>query len=250
MENDKSHVGLHCLKIRNLSVKRGGTVILENVNLHIHCGGITAVIGRNGAGKSTLLKAILKEIPSEGEVEFSGHDGKKSPVPAHRLRPPKPGSGSRFPATVLDMSQSLTSRWPAFLPPRKKDRERLRTHFARFNADGLLDKQLGRLSGGELQRVLLGVATLPKPDLLILDEPVSGVDQAGLLLFYDLLDQLKVTDDMVILLVSHDLPYVRRCADQAILLDKTVEAAGTPEEVFRSAAFARAFGKEKGEEAL
>ncbi len=79
MENDKSHVGLHCLKIRNLSVKRGGTVILENVNLHIHCGGITAVIGRNGAGKSTLLKAILKEIPSEGEVEFSGHDGKKVP---------------------------------------------------------------------------------------------------------------------------------------------------------------------------
>lgn len=250
MENDKNHVGLHCLKVRNLSVKRGGTAILENVNLHIHCGGITAVIGRNGAGKSTLLKAILKEIPSEGEVEFSGHDGKKVPSLRIGYVPQSLALDPGSPATVLDMAQSLTSRWPAFLPPRKKDRERLKTHFVRFNADGLLDKQLGRLSGGELQRVLLGIATLPKPDLLILDEPVSGVDQAGLLLFYDLLDQLKVTDDMVILLVSHDLPYVRRCADQAILLDKTVEAAGTPEEVFRSAAFARAFGKEKGGESV
>lgn len=91
--------------------------------------------------------------------------------------------------------------------------------------------------------MLLGVATLPKPDLLVLDEPVSGVDQAGLQLFYQLLDRLKEAEDMVILLVSHDLPYVRRSAAQVILLDKTVEAAGTPEEVFRSAAFAHAFGE-------
>ncbi|MCI9413665.1 MAG: metal ABC transporter ATP-binding protein [Clostridiales bacterium] len=246
MDTHETHRGLHCLQIADLSVVRGGSSILEHVNLHIHCGGLTAVIGRNGAGKSTLLRAILGELPYTGRIEFSGHDGKKVP----RLRigyvPQTLSIDAGAPATVYDMMLSLTSRWPVFLPRRKKDRERLSAHLARFNAAPLLDRQLGGLSGGELQRVLLAAATLPRPDLLILDEPVSGVDQAGLDLFYDLLNRLKVTDDMVILLVSHDLDYVRRCADQVILLDKTVEMAGPPDRVFTSEAFARSFGQEKG----
>ena len=82
----------------------------------------------------------------------------------------------------------------------------------------LLDRPAGRLSGGELQRVLLAVATLPMPDLLVLDEPVSGVDRAGLRDFYALLDDLKATADMVILLVSHDLDFVRKSADRVVLL--------------------------------
>ena len=115
-------------------------------------------------------------------------------------------------------------------------------HFARFHAANLLDKPAGRLSGGELQRVLLAIATLPIPDILVLDEPVSGVDSAGLQMFYRLIQQLKTSEDMVILLVSHDLPYVRSQADRVLLLDKTVKAFGTPEEVFQHPAFAAAFG--------
>ena len=241
VQTERPHLGLHCLKIRHLGVTQGGTAILEDVNLHIHCGGITAVIGRNGAGKSTLLKAILKEIPSTGTVEFSGHDGRSIP----RLRigyvPQSLALDPGSPATVLDMAQSLTSRWPAFLPPRKKDRERLRAHLARFNADSLLDRQLGRLSGGELQRVLLGVATLPKPDLLVLDEPVSGVDQNGLESFYQTVDELKRTNHMAILLVSHDLDVVRRYADRVVLMQGTVVRQGDPENVFDSDEFAQVF---------
>ena len=89
--------------------------------------------------------------------------------------------------------------------------------------------------------MLLAIATIPTPDLLVLDEPVSGVDSAGLRQFYALLDRLKATDDMVILLVSHDLEYVRRHADRVVLLDRGVEASGTPETVFASEAFRRAF---------
>ena len=241
VQTERPHLGLHCLKIRHLGVTQGGTAILDDVNLHIHCGGITAVIGRNGAGKSTLLKAILKEIPSTGTVEFSGHDGRSIP----RLRigyvPQSLALDPGSPATVLDMAQSLTSRWPAFLPPRKKDRERLRAHLARFNADSLLDRQLGRLSGGELQRVLLGVATLPKPDLLVLDEPVSGVDQNGLESFYQTVDELKRTNHMAILLVSHDLDVVRRYADRVVLMQGTVVRQGDPENVFDSDEFAQVF---------
>lgn len=239
-----SGCGLHCLKIEHITFRAGDALLLEDVNLHAHCGELTAVIGRNGAGKSTLLKAILGEIPCEGRVTFSGHSG--SPVsgrPRVGYVPQSLNLDPGSPATVYDLALAFTSGWPAFLPRRRKEEERLREHFARFDADALLDKLVGRLSGGELQRVLLAVATRPHPDLLILDEPVSGVDNEGLRRFYEMLEQLRRTDDMVILLVSHDLDYVSRHADRVVLLDRSVQAAGTPEQVFSSPAFAAAFPK-------
>ena len=239
-----SGCGLHCLKIEHITVRAGDALLLEDVNLHAHCGELTAVIGRNGAGKSTLLKAILGEIPCEGRVTFSGHSG--SPVsgrPRVGYVPQSLNLDPGSPATVYDLALAFTYGWPAFLPRRRKEEERLREHFARFDADALLDKLVGRLSGGELQRVLLAVATRPHPDLLILDEPVSGVDNEGLRRFYEMLEQLRRTDDMVILLVSHDLDYVSRHADRVVLLDRSVQAAGTPEQVFSSPAFAAAFPK-------
>ena len=238
-----SSCGLHCLKISDIGVTADGKTLLQNVNLHIHCGQLTAIIGRNGAGKSTLLKAILGEIPHTGRVEFSGHNG--TPVLGGKPRigyvPQSLSIDSHTPATVYDMLLSLTSGYPAFFPKRRKTAENFREHLARFHAKELFDHPIGRLSGGELQRVLLAAATLPTPDLLILDEPVSGVDISGLAEFYGLLQQLKEQEDMVILLVSHDLEFVRRHADKVVLLDKTVQAFGSPDEVFATDAFYRAF---------
>ena len=97
----------------------------------------------------------------------------------------------------------------------------------------LIDKSIGDLSGGELQRVLLSIATLSNPNLLILDEPVSGIDKNGIRLFFDLINKQKTEHDMAIILVSHDLDMVRKYADKVILLDKTVIKQGTPDEVFR-----------------
>ncbi len=235
--------GLHCLKIEHITVAAGGKTLVKDVSLHAHCGELTAVIGRNGAGKSTLFAAILGLVPHRGEVVFSGHGGTPT-----RRRPrigyvPQsldvdPGS----PATVLDMAVTYTSRWPAFLPTPRRLRRDIAAHFARFGVAGLLDSPVGRLSGGELQRVLLALATRPHPDMLLLDEPVSGVDEAGLSLFYDLLEQLR-REDMVILLISHDLSYVRRHADRVVLLDTAALAVGAPEDVFAHPAFAAAFPK-------
>lgn len=236
-----SGCGLHCLKINHITVRAGGTTLVEDVSLHAHCGEVTAVIGRNGAGKSTLFKAILGEMPHEGEVIFTGHDGipsEKKPRIGYVPQSLNLDRGS--PATVQDLALSFTSRWPAFLPPSRRLRRELEEHFARFAAANLLDKPAGRLSGGELQRALLAIATRPHPDMLVLDEPVSGVDEAGLQLFYDLLRQLR-QDDMVILFISHDLPYVRRHADRVVLLDRRVLCSGTPAEVFASPAFQQAF---------
>lgn len=233
--------GLHCLKIQHISVTAGDNVLLRDVSLHAHCGELTAVIGRNGAGKSTLLKAILGEVTHTGNVVFSGHDGGTVDKLRIGYVPQSLSVDGGSPTTVYDMLASLVSRYPLFLPRRAKTVHRLREHLADFNAESLLDKKLGQLSGGETQRVLLAAATLPRPDLLILDEPVSGVDQAGLQLFYRILTRMQANADMVILLVTHDLPFVREHADRVLLLDHGVETIGTPEEVFASEGFRRAF---------
>lgn len=242
-----SECRLHCLKIHDIGVTVGGRTLLENVNLHAHCGELTAIIGRNGAGKSTLLKAILNEIKHRGHVEFSGHNG--TPVKGQRPRigyvPQSLALDSNSPATVYDMLQSLTGTYPVFLPRRRRTVERLTAHLERFRAAHLLDQRVGKLSGGELQRVLLAAAILPCPDLLILDEPVSGVDHSGLVEFYHVVEELKRTEDLVILMVSHDLEFVRCHADRVVLLDRTVQAVGTPDEVFTHSAFAAAFGREE-----
>lgn len=236
-----SHCGLHCLKIEHITVRASGQTLVEDVSLHAHCGEITAIIGRNGAGKSTLFKAILGEIPHTGEVVFTGHNGTPSKRhPRIGYVPQTLNIDSGNPASVLDIAVAYTSRWPAFLPVPRKLREKLRAHFARFDAADLLDKQAGRLSGGEWQRVLLAIATHPHPDMLVLDEPVSGVDTAGLAKFYDLLEQLR-QQDMVILIISHDLNFVRTHADRVVLLDGKVLVTGAPADVFASEPFAAAF---------
>ena len=235
------HCGLHCLKIEHITVRASGQALVEDVSLHAHCGEITAIIGRNGAGKSTLFKAILGEIPHEGEVVFTGHNGTPSKRrPRIGYVPQSLNIDGGNPASVLDIAVAYTSRWPAFLPVPTRVRARLKKHFARFDAADLLDKQAGRLSGGEWQRVLLAIATHPHPDMLVLDEPVSGVDTAGLSKFYDLLEQLR-REDMVILIISHDLEFVRTHADRVVLLDGKVLAKGAPVDVFASEAFAAAF---------
>lgn len=243
-----SGCGLHCLKLKHIGVTVGGQELLRDVNIHVHCGELTVLVGRNGAGKSTLLKALLGELPHTGQVEFSGHGG--VPVPQRKPRigyvPQSLSLDAGSPATVYDLLVTLTGVYPVFLPRRRKTVARLQEHLARFHAEALLDRPLGQLSGGELQRVLLAAATFPIPDLLVMDEPVSGVDRAGLAEFYQMIEELKAREDMVILLVSHDLEYVRQHADRVVLLDKTVEACGTPEEVFATKAFAAAFGETKG----
>lgn len=98
------------------------------------------------------------------------------------------------------------------------------------------------MSGGELQRVLLSLAVMDEPNLLLLDEPVSGIDQNGMDLFYETLDTLKNHYDLAVILISHDLDYVARYADQVILLDKTVVKQGSVRQVYESEEFTNLFG--------
>ena len=112
-----------------------------------------------------------------------------------------------------------------------------------MRAPEVIDRPVGRCSGGDLQRGLRAVALRPWPELLVLDGPVSGIDQNGLKMFLDTVNELRTGRHIAILLVSHDLRFVREYADHVVLLDKTVLIQGAPDPVFESEAFARVFGR-------
>ena len=147
-----------------------------------------------------------------------------------------------MPTSVYDMYASYISDKPVWLKKDKQLYNEVKENLKRFGAEQLIDKKVGNLSGGELQRILLAIATTPIPNLLILDEPVSGIDRNGIRDFYQILDELKVKYDMSIILVSHDLDLVKKFADKVILLDKKIIKQGKAEEVFESPEFKERFG--------
>lgn len=235
--------GLHCTKINHMSVKFGKDIILKDVNIHVHCGQLTVIIGRNGAGKSTLLKAILGEVEHTGNITFMDMKEKVAKRIKIGYVPQSINIEKHMPTTVYDLFASSICHIPVFLRKDHKIYQEIKNHLKLFGADKLIDKSIGDLSGGELQRVLLAIATKPTPNLLILDEPVSGIDRNGTKDFYEIVNNLKTQYDMSILLVSHDLDLVKKYADKVILLDKEVIKEGTPDEVFESLEFKKHFGQ-------
>ena len=241
--DEKKACGLHCTKINNISVKFGNDVILKNVSIHIHCGELTVIIGRNGAGKSTLLKAILGEVEHKGNIIFTDEKDNLTKKIKIGYVPQKLNIEKHMPTTVFDMFASCISYIPVFMKKDKKIYKEIKEHLKIFGVDRLIDKSIGDLSGGELQRVLIAMATKPIPNLLILDEPVSGIDKNGIRDFYQILNRLKAEYEMSIILVSHDLELANQYADRVILLDKEVIKEGTPQEVFESLEFKNRFGE-------
>ncbi len=235
--------GLHCTKINNIGVKIGNEEILKNVNIHIHCGELTVIIGRNGAGKTTLLKAILGEIEHTGNITFVDQKDNIAKKIKIGYVPQSINVEKHMPTTVYDLFASCITHIPVFLRKDKKIYEEIKEQLKIFGADSLIDKSIGDLSGGELQRVLIAIATKPTPNLLILDEPVSGIDRNGIKEFYKIISKLKSEYDMSIILVSHDLELAKKYADKVILLDKEVIKDGKPEDVFKSLEFKNRFGE-------
>ena len=227
--------------VNGRTVTAQGDALLSDVSVHIHCGQLTALVGPNGAGKTTFIRALLSQVPYRGVIEHQDAHGKHFGAIRTGYVPQHFPFDKQMPLTVCDLMASAMSARPVWLGVSRQVRERARETLAIARADSLIDRQLGRLSGGELQRVLLALALYPLPDLLILDEPVSGVDQNGLSLFLDVVTELTRTHHLAILLVSHDWAVVQKYADHVILLDKKVLAEGSAREVFESAAFREVF---------
>ncbi len=236
-----------CLRVQNLSVRIGSTQILQDVDLHVHCGEMVALIGPNGAGKSTLIKAILGQQDYEGVIAFSS-PGQRDRRPKIGYVPQSPAFDPGDPMSVADLFACCLSRRPAFLGISKAMREKIWECLDRVHGTELMDKRIGTLSGGELQRVLLAFALEPLPNILILDEPLSGVDVEGMQTLMDMLDEIRKTYDLSILMITHDFSMLPRYADQVALIDRTVRIQGTPEQVLSSEEFRTSFHLRGGAE--
>ena len=229
-----------CLRVENVSVKIGADRILKDVNLHVHCGELVALIGPNGAGKSTFLKAILGEQEYEGVIAFS-EPGKRSKKPRIGYVPQSPAFDPSDPVSVSDLFACCMSRRPAFLGLGRSMGDLVKECLERVHGEDLIAKRVGTLSGGELQRVLLALALEPMPNILILDEPLSGVDIEGMTNLMDMLDEIRKTYDLSILMTTHDFSTLPRYADQVVLIDHAVLCKGRPEAVLNSEEFKTAF---------
>lgn len=233
--------GLCKIKIENLGVKKGGEVLLSNVSFELHCGELTAVIGVNGAGKTTLVKAVLGEIRHEGKVSFESHDGERLSKITIGYVPQHLDFDRSAPVSVEDFLLTGRTDSPICFCKNKKIVKEIDKALELVGCKDLKKRSLGALSGGELQRIMLVNALYPLPELLILDEPVSGVDAVGSENFYEVIDSLRKHYHMAIAMVSHDLGIVKEFADNVILINKSVLKSGTPKDVFNSVEFKKSF---------
>ncbi len=234
-----------CLRVENMSVKIGTDYILRDMNLHVHCGQMVALIGPNGAGKSTFLRAVLGERDYSGVIAFS-EPGQRSKKPRIGYVPQSPAFDPSDPVSVADLFACCHSRRPAFLGYSKAMRAKTQECLDRVHGTDLIDKRVGTLSGGELQRVLLALALEPLPNILILDEPLSGVDVEGQIGLMDMLDEIRREYDLSILMTTHDFSMLPRYADKVVLIDHRIVVKGSPEAVLDSPEFRQTFHMKGG----
>ena len=241
------HCAEHCaVRIHDLGVRIGSVTILEKVTATVPRGVCTAIVGPNGAGKTTLTRAILGELPYSGVIEF-GREGKfTSRPPRFGYVPQKLNFDRDMPLTVLEYLASGLVRRPVFFGVSRKFRAQAADYLDQVECLKLIDRPLGALSGGELQRVLLAQALMQDPEILILDEPAAGIDFKGEQLLCELLEKFRRKLGFTQLMVSHDLSMVAAHAAHVICINRTVFAAGAPGEVLTPEVLHGTFGLHVG----
>jgi iron complex transport system ATP-binding protein len=218
----------------NLQVRYGDIVALRDVDLTVRTGSSLAVIGSNGSGKSTLLAALAGTIdPSAGSINVTG------PAPALVLQ--STDVDESLPITVRDtVSLARYATLGLFRPFRSTDRDTISRALARMAIDDLIDRQLHELSGGQRQRVLVAQGLAQDTDVLLLDEPTTGLDATSRAIILDVIDE-EVTSGRTVVMTTHDFDDARRC-DQVLLLNTAPIALGTPTAVLTEEHLRQAFG--------
>lgn len=221
-----------CTQLKDVTVSKEGVVLLDKINAHFHCNEIMAVVGPNGAGKTTLFRTLLGELHYTGEIKHHTHEGdKRMHQPIIGYVPQHMNFDKSTPITTFDLFAACMQKRPIWTRLTTSLRSEVEKALEEVNLSYAIDRKLGLLSGGELQRVLLALALHPKPDLLLLDEPISGVDVNGQRLFYETVQELKKKYHMAIVLITHEIGQLESICDRAILLNKTILASGNPKEV-------------------
>lgn len=228
----------------NVTVARNGNIILDAVSASVPRGSCTAIIGPNGAGKTTLLLALLGQLSFVGSIRLisvvKGLPQRIGYVP-QRLQ-----FDRGMPLSVLEFMVMGWQRLPLWFGVQRKLRQQALELLAMVKMEDRVSRQVGALSGGEMQRVLLALALSQTPDLLVLDEPASGVDFQGEQILCELLGNLRESLGFTQLMVSHDLVTVTHHATHVIALKRGVIAEGPPRAVLNSAVLTAMFGLHQG----
>ena len=228
---------INLLEIRDLAVTLGGNEILNQVNMDVKHGQIHALIGPNGAGKTTLIRSIMGGMPHKGTIRFLFSDTGRIGYVPQLLE-----FDHSVPITVFDFISLMLQRVPLFLSRRRNKRERIKKILGATHCQHLIDRLIGGLSGGEFRRVLLAQALSPAPELLLLDEPASNVDEHGARQFEKMIVQLKEDHGHSILMVGHDIQMMLRVADRVTAINRTVTFDGSPDELKDPGRIASLFG--------
>jgi len=203
------------LRVHDLTVIIEGHTLLESIDLTVSKEEIVTLIGPNGAGKTTLLRAILGFVkPSKGSIDMQDHV---------RI-------GYMPQKMTIDLSVVISVERFLRLSP-DADLKRVKEMLHLVRGDALSQKPLSGLSGGELQRVLLAKALMNRPQLLILDEPVQGVDIGGQDKLYQLIEEIRTRYKCAILIVSHDLHFVMATSDHVVCINHHICCAGSPDAI-------------------
>lgn len=227
------------LKVDNLSVKFHDHEILKDVSFSVNKGDVLAIVGPNGAGKSVLFRAILGLIPHSGQVHWSRNIRVNYAPQKFNIDRDIPLSvGEFFKFKTKNYKNIVKALEAVGLTDSKHDDYHIKKH--------ILGERLGWLSGGQLQRVLIAWAIIDNPDVLLFDEPTTGIDVGGEETIYNLLSKLNKERSMTILLISHELNIVYKYAANVLCLNKEMVCYGIPSEVLDPESLSKLYGGEAG----
>jgi zinc transport system ATP-binding protein len=215
------------LKVENLNVKLDEELIICNLSFEVNRGEVLTILGPNGAGKTVLLKTLLGIFPFEGKIEWK--KGIKIGYVPQRVPFIKD-----FPISIDEFFKLKTKN-------KNEIKEVLK--LVGFN-ESFLKKNLGELSSGQYQRILVAWALIGNPDVLLFDEPTTGIDISGEETIYRLLEKLKKEKNLTIILVTHDLSVVFKFSDYVICLNKCPICQGKPKEVIIPETLSKLYGQE------
>lgn len=229
------------LEVNQLTVRFGDHLALDQICFNTPTGAFLAIVGPNGAGKSTLIRVLLGLVtPTSGQVQVLGAEAGAYPARIGYVPQIKTFDRS-FPAIALELVMSGIHRaWPARLKP--NERHLALQALEQVGATEYAHRQLGRLSGGQLQRVYLARALVRQPELIILDEPATGIDAVGEKDMYAMLERYRAQSGATIAMITHDWDVARYHATQVLVLNQKRFGYGTPAEVLSDDCLGRAYG--------
>ena len=214
------------ITFEGVSLRLSGNEILRNVNLAIEPGTIHCIIGPNGGGKTSLIRCLLGQMPHTGKISMAWSESKVIGYVPQSLDFDK-----TLPVSVSDFMAMICHRHrPAFLGLGRRHRATVNAILDRFGLQDKHKSKLGSLSGGERQRVLFAQALIPEPSLLVLDEPMTSMDEVGMDIFVKVIKELA-SKGITVIWIAHDLAQVRSTADAVSCINRTVLFSGPTAEM-------------------